>query len=258
VLLLDRSVEDPGADEGRGLWAKLQQHANELLAQVSRQADARMTVAVVAYGVDSAGQPDVRIGLPGALADRTVVRGDELSGNELRIEEVTEHVPNGIGGLVELTRKRPVFLELEPTVGDPAALAGGLGAAAAVTSEWQAQHPSAAVPPVVLHVTRGRWDPERLTEAVGPLETLAESGQGVLLYHLVATDLPHRSLAYPDQPAGIEDPGLAMLWQKSSPLLGAERLSAEKRFVTPASRGIVINGKFDLLLDAVAGVMPSP
>jgi len=258
LLLLDRSVEDPTADEARRVWGKLQRQANDLLGEISKQADGRLSVGVVAYGVDAVGQPDVLIGLPGAPADRPLVADTDLTGSETRTEEYTEKVSNGIGGLVELRRKRPIYLELEPTAADVAALRTGVEAASALVAQWHGQHPDAAVAPVVLHWTRGRWDPESVEGALGPLEALAGSTPGVLLYHVVVSDSPHRSLAYPGDPAGIERPELAKLWEKSSPVLGAARLAAQKRRVTPRSRGIVINGKFDLLLESIAGAMPGP
>jgi len=245
LLLLDRSVEDPAADESRRVWTKLQSHANELLGQVAKRADGSLQVGVVSYGLDAAGQPDVQIGLPGALADRTIVADTELAGSEIRTDQHTEKVSNGIGGLVEVTRKRPVFLDAEPTAAHSAALRTAVEAAAAVLAEWRGQHAD-AVAPIVLHITRGRWEPEAVDQALAPLEALAEAGPGVLLYHLMATETPHRSLAYPDSPEGIDRPELAKLWEKSSPLAGAERLAAAKRGITPGSRGIVINGKFDL------------
>jgi len=147
---------------------------------------------------------------------------------------------------VEVRRRRPIFLDAEPTTAGAAALRTGVEAAAAVVAEWRGQHPDAPAAPIVLHLTRSRWEPEAVHQALAPLEALAEAGPGVLLYHLVATESPHRSLAYPDSPEGIERPELAKLWEKSSPLAGAERLAATKRGVTPGSRGIVVNGKFDL------------
>lgn len=78
-----------------------------------------------------------------------------------------------------------------------------------------------------------------------------------MLYHLAVTPSPHRSLAYPGRPDGIEDPVLLKLWELSSPLLGAGTLAAERPAVTPDARGIVINGKFDLLLDGLLAAMPS-
>jgi hypothetical protein len=80
------------------------------------------------------------------------------------------------------------------------------------------------------------------------------------LYHLVLTESPHRSLAYPADPAAIEDPALTRLWELSSPLVGRQELAAVKPAVSGESRGFVVNGRFDLLLEgirlALAGLQP--
>jgi hypothetical protein len=105
------------------------------------------------------------------------------------------------------------------------------------------------VPPVVLHLTRGRFDPAEIQEAVGPLR---EAGvPAAVLYHLVMTESPHRSLAYPAAATPIEDPSLARLLELSSPLLGRRGLASEKPAVSPESLGMVVNGRFDLLLDGM-------
>lgn len=255
VLLLDRSVDDPVADESRSVFQRLLQHANTLLGQFAKQADGRLSVGMVSYGVDDGGQPDVQIGLPGVSADRATIASNALPGNEIRVEQFTEKVSNGIGGLIDVTRKRPVFLELEPTKADVAALRAGLEAAAAVAAEWRGQHPGAALPPIVLHLSRGRWDAEPLQTALEPLAAVAGSPGGVLLYHLVVTEQAHASLAYPASPENIQDAALMNLWENSSPLLAAERLAAERRFLEPGSRGLVVNGQFDLLLEAILAVL---
>ena len=66
----------------------------------------------------------------------------------------------------------------------------------------------------------------------------------------MATEAPHTSLAYPDAPEQIADPILQKLWELTSPLLGGERLAAENP-VKADSRGMVVNGKFDLFLDEI-------
>ena len=82
---------------------------------------------------------------------------------------------------------------------------------------------------------------------------------GALLYHHVVTETPHRSLSYPDSASGIADPSadqnIRQLWLWSSPLLGAAALAAEKRVASAAARGIVINAKFDLLLDGILALV---
>jgi len=245
VLLLDRSVESPTGEEAKSVWQRLQEQANELLGQVAKRGKGRIDAAVVSYGSDPSGQTEVQTTFSGPLAGRTMVGDADLAEGAIRVDEVTEQVSNGIGGLVSVTRKRPVFVEMKPTAAS--ALSPAFAAVKGLLAEWRSEHAESRVPPVVLHMTRGRFNSEEIDEAVGQLRASGEPS----LYHLVLTESPHRSLAYPPEPTGIQDPHLVKLWELSSPLLGSHALAARKTAVTPQSRGIVINGKFDLLLDAV-------
>jgi len=251
VLLADRSVADLGDQKCRQVWTRLQDHANELLGQIAKRGKGCIETAVVTYGATADGQPDVQNGFAGPLAGRTFVADGDLDDGALRVEESTEQVSNGIGGLIAMTRKRAIFVDLEPTAATTVGPA--LDAVAGLLSDWRGQCPVDAAPAIVLHLTRGCPDPDAYLQAVAQLHQSATANGGVLLYHLVVTDAPHRSLAYPGQPTGIEDPGLACLWQSSSPLAGAEWLAVDRRTVATDSRGIVINGKFDLLLDGIWG-----
>ena len=253
VLLADRSVEDPLDENSRKVWTRLQEHANELLGQISKRGKGMIEAALVCYGADAEGRAEVQTALAGPLAGKTFVTDAELAVGALRVEEVAERVSNGIGGLVEFTRKKPIFVDLEPTPAVDAESA--LRAVAELVADWCGRHRGSPVAPIVLHLTRPRHAPDRYEQTIAPLHQAAAAARGALLYHLVATDLPHRSLAYPGQPAEIADPVVLKLWESSSPLLGARRLAAERPAVAVDSRGIVINGKFDLLLDAVMASM---
>lgn len=247
VLLLDRSIDDPLDQNKRQVWTRLQYHANELLGQISRRGKGKIETAVISCGVDASGRAEVQTSFAGPLAGRTFVSDTDLAGGALRVDEVTEQVSNGIGGLVSRTVKKPTFIELEPTTA--AALLPAFETAGRLVAEWCGWHPRSPLPPIVLHLTRARFDPDEIRQAADRLHQAA--ARGVLLYHVVVTESPHRSLAYPDQPAQLTDPVLKELWELTSPLLGSRRLAAEKRTVAVDSRAIVINGRFDLLLDGV-------
>jgi len=249
VLLLDRSVEDPFSGNTQNACAKLQEHANDLLKQVSALKEGAVDVAVVSYGLDPGGQVELRTTLEGPLAGQTVVPHTALESGALRVEEFQEEISNGLGGLITVTRKKPVFLELEPTAAAPPAEA--LVAVARIAADWCALHPNACVPPIVLHLTRGRGDAAALEQAVGPLKAVSIGAGPLALYHLVVTEAPHKSIAYAQAAADFDDPGLQALWALTSPLLGRERLGAQRPAITPESRGMVVNGKFDLLLEEV-------
>jgi hypothetical protein len=212
-------------------------------------------VAVVSYGADASGAVEVCASLAGSPEGRDVIRDTELSAAAVRVEQVTEQVSNGIGGLVEVTRKRPVFVDLEP-----AAAASPVAAFEAVrdlSERWRESCPEGSPAPVVLHLSRGRFDSEQIDEAVGVFEGMAAAP---LLHHLIVTESPHPSLAYPADAEGIEDAALRRLWDASGPLVAREALAGRKPAVSERSRGFVVNGRFDLLVEglglALAGSQP--
>lgn len=252
VLVLDRSVADPFSGSLQNPVARLQEHANDLLKQIGK-CPAAIDAAIVSYGLGSSGEVEVRDTFEGPLAGKHVVPAAELAEGALRVEEVEEQVSNGIGGLITLNRKKPIYFDLEPTAGAPPVTA--LERVAGIASEWCAQHPGAAVAPIVLHLTRGHIEPGDVDWAAGALGRVSAAAGPVTLYHLIVTEEPHKSLAYPANADEIQEPMLKKLWGVTSLLLGRERLAADKPAITAESRGMVINGKFDLLLEGVKQVV---
>jgi hypothetical protein len=254
VLLLDRSLDDPFAGDTRNAFARLQEHANDLLSKLSKSASGLVDVAVVSYGQDSMGEVEVRTTFEGALTGRAIVRDAELSNGALRVDEIEQQVPNGVGGLMAIPVKKWVFIELDPTTAAspiPAFLA-----VRGLLDEWCQQHPSSCVPPVVVHLTRGRHVPESIDEAVGQIANLAGPAGNVNLYHLIATERPHPSLAYVENDSELQTPELQKLFALSNCLLGQQALAASKpSLIKPQSRGFVVNGKFDLLLDSISAAL---
>ncbi|HUY34932.1 MAG TPA: hypothetical protein VMV69_19450 [Pirellulales bacterium] len=250
VFVLDRSVSDPFSGDTQNPLSKLQDQANDLLKQVSKLTDRAIDAAIVSYGADSAGQPDVRATFDGPLAGRATVSSGELAGGAIRVEEFEEQVSNGIGGLLTVTRKKPIYFDLEPAAAcDPAA---AFSAAARIASDWCAAHPSARVAPLVAHLTRGCFEPAEVERACASLAAVTSAAGSPTLYHLLSTETPHKSLAYPAGDDQIDGAAFKALWSATSPLLARQRLAAERpTVVTPDSRGMVINGKFDLLLEGI-------
>jgi hypothetical protein len=236
VMLLDRSVDDPFGGNLQNACVKLQDHANNLLQQVSKIADGAIDVGIASYGLDGGGQPEVRLGFEGPLTGRVTVPQTELADGAIRVEEFEEEISNGVGGLIQVKRKKTIFFEQEPTAAASATKA--FAAVAKLVAEWSEKHPTACLPPVVLHLTRGQADTAEIEQAAAPL-----SGPAVL-YHLVATESPHTSQAYPDAPDELATPSLQKLWELTSPLLGAT--DTEK-----PPRGLVVNGKFDKFLEEI-------
>lgn len=249
VFLLDRSVEDPFSADLGNACAKLQTQLSDFVAEVAKGGKGAVDVAVVTYG-DSGGDTEVRSTLEGGLAGRTFARDNELLAGAVRVDEFEDQVSDGVGGLITIPRKRPVLVEVDPT--SAARPQPAFQAVASILRTWCSEHPAAALSPIVLHLTRGQTDAAELLAGAGELAGVSTAGGApVTLYHCVSTEQPHPSVVFPNSDADLSTASLQALWQASSGLLFGDALSAEKPSLKSGARGMVVNGKFFLLLDPV-------
>jgi hypothetical protein len=247
VLVLDRSVADPFGGSLPNPCSKLQEAANEILRQLSTKKCLELAIdtAIVSYGAGADGQPDIRGMFDGPLAGHSVVRNAELPDGAIRVEESEAEVSNGAGGLITIKKKTPIYFDVEPA--GAVSPVGAFSAAAAIASDWCARHPS-GLPPIVLHLTRGEQAAADIEAAMGTLAAVGTASGPVRVHHLVSTETPCKSAVFPGSTSDLESESLKALWNASSLLAGWEALAAAKRpYVTGASRGIVVNGKFDVL-----------
>jgi len=252
VLILDRSVDDPYAGNTGNPCMRLQEAANELIKQLSTKnlAALPIDVGIVSYGQGNDGQPEVRAAFDGPLSGRSLVRNSELPDGAIRVEEEETQISNGAGGLITIKKKTPIYFDVEPSTA--ATPQGAFEAAALMLREWCDRHPHGAAP-FVLHLTRGSHAPADIEAAAAMVGGLGTSAGQSLLHVLVATEAPHKSLAYPDSAAEITQEGLQALWQAASVLPDWDKLQAAKRpYLTANSKGVVINGKFDVLGEEIA------
>ena len=248
VFVLDRSVADPYAADLANVCSKLLTQLGDMTAEVVKAGKGAVEAAVVTYG-DSGGDVDVRTTLEGGLAGKTFARDTELMSGAVRVDEFEDQVSDGVGGLIVIPRKRPVLVEVEPT--GAARMQPAFQAVAGLLRQWCANHADASLSPLVVHLTRGNAAPDDVQAAVAELASVTTlGGAPVALYHAVTTETPHASVVYPDSDAALETDSLRALWQGASPVLFGDQLAAEKPTIRPGSRGLVVNGKFFLLVDA--------
>jgi hypothetical protein len=235
LLLVDRSVTDPFSGDPRNAYARLQERANELLTRFALKPDPNLHVGMTIYGLDVLGLPEIRSGFDGSLSGKAIVAAAELEAGALRRERVTEEIPNGVGGLIEVPREKLAFLELEPT--RACSPVPAFEAIKSLLEGWESEHPSGTSPPIVLHLTRGGQAEAELREAVA-------LARGAAVYHLVVTEEPRSSVAYPVAEE-VEDPEVKLLAELSSRIADA---LPDAPAVKEGARGLVINGKFDCLM----------
>lgn len=244
IVMADRSQADPAS----GAWLRRQEQVNDMLGKIAKRSGGDVDVSLIVYGDMTVGN-----GFAGSLQDKAFVPDVGLVDGALRVEKVTEKVSNGIGGLVELTRSRPIFLDGEPTA--PARnLESAMAALAESIQHARQAHQDEHVLPVVMHVTGGDFSVETITAAAATLTNMGDA----LLYHSIVPEHPQPTAAYPADAQQITDPNTAALWQITSPLAGADRIAAKRSTITEASRGLVVGAKFDLLIESIQAVLSPP
>jgi hypothetical protein len=253
VFVLDRSctTADSSAKAPKSSWRRLQDRANDLIAQLARRTTAPFELAIVAYGADSSGGIEITSGFAGPEAGRIWLRPSEVADSAIRVEELVEQVSDGIGGLLKITRKRPVVFDLTPT--SPAAPAAAFARVAQMLIQWAEAHPGTRAQPVVVHCTRGEFETDAVHEAAARLREAEQVTGPIALYHAILTESAHRAVAYPATLEDIEPGALRALWEVTSPLLGSASLVGKRPGVSAESRGMVVNAPFDVLADAVGG-----
>jgi hypothetical protein len=254
VFVLDRSLQDPYAKldaeaaPSGSAFDRLQERLGDLAETLAKFGRGAVDVGVVTYGCDDVGAPDVRAVLEGGLAGRSFARDQELMSGAIRVVSAPEEMSDGAGGIMLIPHDRPILVDVEPSPAAPAAPA--FARVAELITSWAASCPGNQNSPLVLHLTRGQLDVADAEQAVAQLQALPAVAP-VAVYHVVETETPCAALLCPDSEPAAGPEQLQWLWRLSSPLVGREVLAAEKPTVSAQARGFVVNGRCQLLLDAV-------
>ncbi|HEY0407073.1 MAG TPA: vWA domain-containing protein [Pyrinomonadaceae bacterium] len=243
ILLLDQSgsMADPfGGDEivrKADFVADVVNHTlHDLVIRCTKTEEVRnyYYVSVIGYG------RTVGPALGGALANRTLAPISEIAEYPLRVETRLKSVPDGMGGIVEMPVRFPVWLYPLADGGTP--MCQAFTQARSVIDQWLSEHPR-GFPPTVLHLTDGEsgdGDPTALGQEMMSLGT--DDGQ-VLIFNCHVSSRRGSKIDYPTGSAKLPDGFARTLFQVSS-LLPVNFLAAAKQLGVNAqegSRGFVFN-----------------
>jgi hypothetical protein len=191
-------------------------------------------VAVIGYG------RSVGPSLGGVLANRQLTPIAEIAEYPLRVETRLKRVADGMGGIVEMPVRLPVWLYALAEGGTP--MCQAFVQARTIIEQWLTEHPS-GFPPTVLHLTDGEsgdGDPTDIGQEIMSLGT--DDGQ-VLIFNCHVSGRRGSKIEYPSTHSRLPDGFARTLFQVSSPLpLGF--LAAAKQLgvgVEEGSRGFVFN-----------------
>lgn len=243
ILLVDRSVSDVTYRPAMDAWARRLEKFHFMLGEISRRGRGHYDVAAVLYGRDVDETPTVEDGVLG----RPFLPDSLLNESAGHVEEFTLQVPNGIGGLISLPRKKLCFEDTTPTLAaDPVP---AFMKVTDIIRQWNDARQQKVLQPMVLHITGGKFQLEQLDDAVRVLKQ--DDLPPIWLHHWVFTERPHVGLCCPGELAEGEDEMIVRLWEQSDPLPGREMLAGIRPGIADDSRGMMVNMDFDILFEVI-------
>ena len=202
-------------------------------------------IGILGYNTDRGGNPLITSALPGTNAERPFLLISQVVDCATTVE-VQAKVSDGAGGLVDVTRQMPIWLNPHAENGTPMLTA--LQLATNAIDRWVGEHPD-SFPPIVINVSDGKatdGDPEEQAQRLSSLQT---SDGNALLFNVHLSAIADSPIKYPDNAEFLpKDDHAQTMFRMSSVLPEASRNQAASldETVNENSRGYVFNA------DAVA------
>ena len=254
LFLVDQSGSMTQALSGQPGQRKMDAAAdaiNRILATLSQRCSQGMDIrdyfdiGIISYSTDGTGHPIITSVLPGTAPEQPFLPISQVE-NVAEVEERQVRESDGAGGLVEATRRFPIWLHPHAEYGTP--MCGAFEAAARALESWVERHPN-SFPPTVINVSDGAasdGDPEGPAQRIAALQT---ADGNALLFNVHLSEVNANPIQYPDSEERLPQDEYALtMFRMSSPLPESSRSQAVSLDlpVNEDSRGYVFNA------DAVA------
>ncbi len=172
-------------------------------------------VGLITYTTSLSGKPDVQSVLPGTSPKAPFLTISQVV-DAATVEDRQVKEPDGERGLVEVTRKFPVWLRPRAKWGN--ADVHTLSLAFGALRDWIADHPS-SYPPMVIRVTDGAatdGDPEPWAKEIMAMKT---NDGNVLIYNVHLSSMSVMPVQYPSDESEVPpDEYAAQMFRLSSEL----------------------------------------
>ena len=197
-------------------------------------------VGIITYTTDNAGNTQLETPLPGTTPEQPFLSISQVV-DAAEVEERQVKESDGAGGIVEVTRKFPVWLRPRAGYGTP--MCAALTAASTALSDWTTQHQD-SYPPMLINITDGEagdGDPVAWSQQIMELET---NDGNVLVYNVHLSGMSAAPVQYPSDESDVTiDEYARQMFRMSSvfPDSVVEMASTMGLPVTQGSRGYVYN-----------------
>ena len=249
LFLLDQSGSMSGALGGQPGLRKMDGAAdaiNRVLDAISQRCSQGMDIrdyfhiGIITYTTDVSGGTMLGSPLPGTSPEDPFLPVSQVV-DAAEVEERQVKESDGAGGIVEVTRKFPVWLRPTASYGTP--MCEALSAASKAIQDWIAQHPD-SYPPMVINVTDGDatdGNPESLAQEIMAMET---NDGNVLIYNVHLSEMSVKPVEYPGQENDVPPEEYAMRMFRMSSVFPEPVVDLAAGMglpVTQGSRGYVYN-----------------
>ena len=262
VFVIDQSgsmADTFGGSESRrrkadGVADAINNFLRELTIRCAKTEGVRdyFNVAVIGYGAN------VGSAFTGRLSGRELVPISEIADSPARVEERTRKVEDGAGGLVDETKKFPIWFDPVANGGTP--MRQVFSSVENIIKEFINLHPN-CFPPVVIHFTDGESTDGDPTNEMKALTSISSSDGNVLLFNCHISSAQVSPIAFPHSDAGLPDMYAEMLFNNASELTPYMREIAKSLHgfdLPPGSKGFTFNADLVLVIQALdIGTRPS-
>ncbi len=249
LFLIDQSGSMSEALGGQPELRKMDGAAdavNRILDAISQRCSQGMDVrdyfdvGILTYTTDSSGNPEVKAALPGTSPEQPFLTISQVV-ESATVEDRKVKEPDGAGGLVEVTRKFPVWLRPQARFGTP--MCSALIQASQALQNWIADHPD-SYPPMVISVTDGAAGDGNPVPVAQEIMDLSTNDGSVLVYNAHLSAMSALPVQYPaDESDTPPDEYAVQMFRMSSafPDSVVELAAGMGLPVTQGSRGYVYN-----------------
>jgi hypothetical protein len=193
----------------------------------------------------------------GSLRGKDLVPISQVAENPARVDQRKVKVGDGAGGLVEETKRFPLWFDPVADGGTPMCQAFGM--AKNVLNAFLSQNPN-CFPPVVIHFTDGESTDGDPTGAMQAVTSLSSSDGNVLLFNCHISSAPGVPIAFPNSTEGLPDQYAMVLFNSASELTPYMRETATRYGfnLQPGAKGFTFNADLVLVIQALdIGTRPS-
>ncbi len=257
LFLIDQSGSMSRALSGQAGQLKMDQAAaaiNRILDTVAQRCSQGMDVrdyfdiGVIGYNTDALGKQIITSALAETTPQQPFLPISKVA-DVAELVETQVKESDGAGGLVEITRRMPVWLHPQAKFGTP--MCAVLETAARAIEDWVTRHPE-SFPPIVINVSDGDstdGNPEPLAQRIMELRT---NDGNALIFNVHLSEVSSNPIQYPDRADDLPrgDEYSSRMFRMSSVLPESSRQQAEILGlpVSENSRGYVFNADMTALV----------